>query len=105
MTRRQQIEQRVAALALGIHHRNGGKLSALQPERKLLDPDLGLDSLDLAEVMAALEREFGVSPFEHGAPRTWGEVIEAIEKRCSGDALRSDRSDRSDRSNEPQRQP
>jgi acyl carrier protein len=83
MTRRDQIEQRVAALTLGIHRRNGGKLSVLLPEQKLLDPSLGLDSLDLAEVMAALEREFGVSPFEQAAPRTWGEIIDAIQRGYS----------------------
>lgn len=72
------VEERVSTWVLGIHRRNGGELEALDWRWRLLEPRLRLDSLDLAEVMASVEKEFGVSPFERGAPGTWGEVVAAV---------------------------
>lgn len=72
---RSEIEARVACTVLAVHRRNGGTLTALDVSLPILDPRLGLDSLDLAEIMACLEKETGVSPFERGRPRIWAEVI------------------------------
>jgi hypothetical protein len=69
---------KISAIVLGIHHRNGGSLGLLDPDWPLLQPDLLLDSLDLAEIMAELEFEFGISPFERGTPETWGELMDLI---------------------------
>lgn len=76
------VRSRLSALVLGVHRRNGGSQSVLRFDQRLLDPALILDSLDLAEIMAAVEREFGVSPFEGTAPRTWGEVAEVVEAQA-----------------------
>ncbi len=74
-----EVQVRIAELVLQIHHRNGGELSAVDPDWRLLEPQLRLDSLDLAELMVAIEREFGCSPFDAPRPpRTWGEVGRAV---------------------------
>jgi acyl carrier protein len=69
---------KISAIVLGIHQRHGGSLSVLEPDWALLHPDLQIDSLDLAEIMAELEVEFGISPFERGTPKTWGDVVNLI---------------------------
>ncbi|MCZ7637751.1 MAG: acyl carrier protein [Verrucomicrobia bacterium] len=64
---------RLAALVLAVHRRNGGQLEQLDFGSRLQAPELRLDSLDLAELMVAVEREFGVAPFDAPEiPRTWG---------------------------------
>lgn len=60
---------------LAVHRRNGGTLPGLDVSLPILDPRLAIDSLDLAEIMACLEKEIGVSPFERGRPKTWAEVV------------------------------
>lgn len=75
---RAEVEVRLETLVLVVHRRNGGTLTRLDPVCRLLDPVLGLDSLDLAEIMASVEKEFGVSPFERTAPRTWADVASAL---------------------------
>lgn len=71
---------RLESIVLTIHHRNSGCLQTLDWQARLLEPSLRIDSLDLAEIMVAVEKEFGVSPFESGTPRTWGDVLETVEK-------------------------
>jgi hypothetical protein len=67
------------AIVLAVHRRNGGTRSTLDLSLRLLDPALRLDSLDLAEIMVAVEREFGISPFDAPVPpRTWGELSRLI---------------------------
>ena len=65
----------IQAVILSIHHRNGGDLQKIDFDLPLLHPSLRLDSLDLAEVMVALEKEFGKSPFDASqTPRTWRDI-------------------------------
>jgi hypothetical protein len=65
---------------LSVHRRNGGELKELDSRWRLLEPALRIDSLDLAEIMVGIEREFGVSPFDAPRPpKTWGEVIKIIQ--------------------------
>ena len=62
-------------LILRIHRRNGGELDSVDYDLPLLHPSLRLDSLDLAEIMAAIENEFGRSPFDAPLqPRTWRDI-------------------------------
>jgi acyl carrier protein len=69
----------VEGVVLSVHRRNGGNLTELDGTLRLLDARLLLDSLDLAEIMVALERESGVSPFDaEPAPRNWSEVVMAL---------------------------
>jgi len=43
----------------------------------VLDDDLGLDSLELAELSAILEEQFGRDPYTAGViPRTVGDVVD-----------------------------
>ena len=70
-TTKAQIER----LVLNVHHRNGGKLARLDFTLRLLDPSLVLDSLDLAEIVVAIEKQFSYSPFDASPPpRTWAEL-------------------------------
>lgn len=74
-----EAQDTIADLVLAVHRRNGGTLDRLPPGCRLLDPALRLDSLDLAEVMVAVERRFGCSPFDSPRPpRTWDEVAAVV---------------------------
>ncbi len=70
------VKPRIEAIVMAVHHRNGGGLDKLDLGLSLLDPILGLDSLDLAEIMVGIERETGHSPFDKPEPpRTWLDVV------------------------------
>ena len=67
-------------IVLSVHRRNGGDLTEFNFALSLLDPSLRLDSLDLAEIMAAIEHRFGKSPFDGPVPpRTWREIADFLE--------------------------
>ena len=58
-----------------------------RPPRVYTDHDrlaetIGLDSLDLAQAVVSLEREFGIDPFREGASRvaTFGELVSLYER-------------------------
>lgn len=71
----------IPGLVLAVHRRNGGKLASLDLGLRLLDPALAIDSLDLAEIMVAIERNFGVSPFDsEEPPRTWGDIVALVRR-------------------------
>ncbi len=60
---------------LSINHRNGGNLERLDLALPLMDSSLLLDSLDLAEIMVAVEQKYGISPFESATPpKTWQDL-------------------------------
>lgn len=46
-----------------------------------LRSDLGLDSLDLAELTVRIENEFGIDVFEDGIVETIDEIIRKIESK------------------------
>lgn len=78
--RRDDPRRRLEEMVLRVHRRNGGELTALDLDWPLQAPELGLDSMDLAEVMVAVEREFGLDPFNAAAPpRTWRELLASVE--------------------------
>ena len=52
-------------------------LETLSPESRLQE-DLGLDSLELAELTVLIEAEFGVDVFADGVVRTVGDVVEKV---------------------------
>lgn len=85
------IAERLEALVLAVHRRNGGQLQRLDFGARLLAPELRLDSLDLAELMVAIEREFSVSPFDAPqVPRTWNDIrvqVEASANRGAKEAV------------------
>ena len=62
-----------------MHRRNRGTLTRLDWRYRLLEPELSIDSLDLAEIVAVIEKQFAVSLFDLPVPpRTWDEVRVAI---------------------------
>jgi hypothetical protein len=62
-------------IVLTVHRRNGGLLTKLEPHWRLLEPELLLDSMDLAEIMVAIEKMSGIAPFEAPQPpRTWEDI-------------------------------
>lgn len=66
-------------LILAIHHRNGGQLKSVDFSRPLLDPVFCLDSLDLAEIMAEIEKLCLKSPFDAPeTPRTWQDIADFL---------------------------
>lgn len=78
----EEAVRRLEGLVLAVHRRHGGVLDAVPWEAPLLGGPVGLDSLDLAEVMVAVERELGVEPFAVAdPPRTWAEVRAVVEGR------------------------
>jgi acyl carrier protein len=50
-------------------------------DEDLLFSQIGLDSLDLAQVVVTLEVKLGVDPFRHGGRpiRTFGELVQAYQ--------------------------
>jgi hypothetical protein len=66
-------------IVLTVHRRNGGLLTKLEPHWRLLEPELRLDSMDLAEIMVAVEKEYGVAPFDAPQPpRTWEDILRLL---------------------------
>jgi len=63
-----------------LEKNNKETVKELSNETSLRD-DLGMDSLDLAELTVRIEDEFGVDIFEDGIVDKVGEIIEKISKR------------------------
>ena len=63
-----------------LEKNNKETVKELSKETSLRD-DLGMDSLDLAELTVRIEDEFGVDIFEDGIVDKVGEIIEKISKR------------------------
>lgn len=75
-----EVRARIETLVLSVNHRNGGTLASLDFSLRLLDPSLSIDSLDLAEILADLERHYGRSPFDSATPpRIWQELAVTLE--------------------------
>lgn len=67
-------------LVLGIHRRNGGTEHEMDPGAPLIGGALGLNSLDLAEVVVVIERRFGLVLFGQGRhPENWQDVLDIID--------------------------
>lgn len=78
------VRLRIAELLHLVQERNGVRTEGWEWEWRLLDGRLGIDSLDLAEILAGLERDFGVAPFDHATPETWQALASIIESMRSG---------------------
>ena len=73
-------KERLESIVMKIHFRNGGGPVDMDWTSRLLSGALILDSLDLAEVVVRVEKEFGVKPFDgERPPRTWMELLEVVE--------------------------
>lgn len=74
MTQKSAEETIVSTLKM-LLERRGKEVAEITPETQL-GADLELDSLELAELSAALEDELGSDPYTQGlAPETVGQLI------------------------------
>lgn len=49
---------------------------------QLGDKQIGLDSMDLAEIVARIQKDFGITLFEgENVVNTWGDVIQLLDGR------------------------
>lgn len=75
------MENKIREIINIVLEKNNKKtVKELSNETSLRD-DLGMDSLDLAELTVRIEDEFGVDIFEDGIVDKVGEIIEKISKR------------------------
>lgn len=76
-----KMENRIKEIInIVLEKNNKETVKKLSNETSLRD-DLGMDSLDLAELTVRIEDEFGVDIFEDGIVDKVGEIIEKISKR------------------------
>jgi acyl carrier protein len=71
-------EKLLEILNIVLENRTKEKLISLTSEMDLRN-DIGLDSLDLAELTVRVEAEYGVDIFEDGIINTIGEIIKKLE--------------------------
>ena len=72
------MRERINEIILGIAT-CGKEIEKIEiSETTNLKEDLGMDSLDLAELTVCLEEEFGIDVFEDGLVETAGEIYEKI---------------------------
>ena len=62
-----------------LENKGRTKLFSIQPNDDLRN-DLGLDSLDLAELTVRIESEFEIDIFENGLVKTIGEIQDILKK-------------------------
>lgn len=60
-----------------LENKNKEQLNEISPETSLRN-DIGLDSLDLAELTVRIESEYGIDVFEDGLVETVGEISEKL---------------------------
>lgn len=74
------MDNRLLSIINAIREKKAtSSLECIIHDRRLRD-DLGLDSLDLAELTVRLENEFGIDIFEDGIVETVGEILEKLEQ-------------------------
>jgi acyl carrier protein len=80
------IEQAILTSIRTIADRKPGVPGLLQREHRLIS-DLGMDSMDIAELVAVLEEQLGDDPFAEAASiadvRTIGDLIEIYGRRAT----------------------
>lgn len=68
-------ESTIRAVIATLLERRGATNLEVMPTSKLTD-ELGLDSLELAELSSTLEDELGTDPYSEGlVPATFGELV------------------------------
>ena len=80
----QQLSEKVTSI---IGERLGVENASLVPEANLLD-DLGADSLDVVELVMALEEEFGIEVPDEDVEgiRTIGDIVQYVGSRVEASA-------------------
>lgn len=75
------IEEQISATINQVLTQSGRPSRTFAADETLLG-DIGLDSLDLAEVVVTLEQKLGVDPFRQGAAgvRTFGDFVQSYSR-------------------------
>ncbi|PLX19098.1 MAG: acyl carrier protein [Candidatus Muiribacterium halophilum] len=74
------MKEKLRKIINGIKIKNGDEeIEIIRNESRLLE-DLGLDSIDLAELTVKIENDFSIDVFEDGIVSTIGEILERLEK-------------------------
>ena len=71
---------KIISIIKGVLDSNDKSYSGKFEDITSLRNDIGLDSLDLAELTVIIEEEYGVDIFEDGFVETVGDVIKKISK-------------------------
>lgn len=81
------MEQLAAKVTTIIEERLGVEKALVVPEANLLD-DLGADSLDVVELVMALEEEFGIEVPDEDVEgiRTIGDIVQYVGSRIEATA-------------------
>jgi acyl carrier protein len=83
------LDARIHAAVLKVARQRGATLTSVESHHRWT-VDLGLKSLDLAQIVALLERQTGVDPFAELVPitsiRTVGDLAAAYRRCLSGEA-------------------
>jgi len=78
---RMDVEEKVKQIINIILEKHGmSPLNSLEYDSSMRN-DLGMDSLDLAELTVRIEDEFGVDIFEDGIVDTMQQILDKINKR------------------------
>lgn len=75
------VEKKISSIVNTVLHNRGKKTIEAVTALSSLRNDIGLDSLDLAELTVRIEAEFGIDIFEDGIVNTIGEILEKIEQK------------------------
>lgn len=71
-------------LVIRIHRRNSGLERVLDLSEPILSGKYQVDSMDLAEIVATIQKDFGLTLFEDNKfPRVWGDVVEILDSHGS----------------------
>ncbi|WP_159084029.1 acyl carrier protein [Saccharobesus litoralis] len=82
------VQQTIYSVLREIQERNGYPLKEINEEVKVVK-NLGFSSLDVAELVAVLEMEFGIDPFSQGVSimevHSVGELIAVYQNALSAE--------------------
>ena len=72
------MEEKILNIVNTVLENRGRKTMDLVSTKTSLRDDIGLDSLDLAELTVRIEAEFGVDIFEDGIVNTIGDILKKL---------------------------
>ena len=73
-------EKLLAIINTVLENRGNERINSINPEMHLRN-DIGLDSLDLAELTVRIEAEYDVDIFEDGLVNTVGEIEDKVNNK------------------------
>ena len=74
------MENYLEQLIMDILKKNGNSRKIDLSENTMLREDLGLDSIDMAEMTVRIENDYNIDIFEDGVVNTIGEILDKLKK-------------------------